>query len=123
MSIHIDFIPQAEQRYDTIGDWYWDDYGNLQIRVTSDDPEYNHDQQILVAIHELIEVLGCHKAGITQEQVDAFDMGPGAYDRIPEGEESGDQPGAPYRRQHRFACLIEYLIAHEWGLDGYGKMK
>lgn len=124
MNISMQFIPAIDQRYDTVGDWYYDENGDLIIKVSNDDKEFpSEDSQILVAIHELVEVLLCRKRGITQKMVDDFDMGEGSYDKIPEGEESGDQPNAPYRREHRFAMLIEHLMAHELGLTGYGVVK
>lgn len=124
MNIHILKVPKSEMRYDTAGDWYYDDDGDLIIKVANDEPDFStDDHQNLVALHELVEVLLCRKRGITQEQVDAFDMGPGSYDVIPEGEESGDQEGAPYRREHRFAMMIEHLMAHELGMLGYGVVR
>jgi hypothetical protein len=121
MNINIEFIPHAEQRYNTVGDWYLDDKNNLQIRVSNDDSEFiSEKSQFLVGLHELIEVYLCFNRGITQKMVDDFDMGVGSYDNIPDGEESGDQPGAPYRKEHRFAMMIEHLMAHELGIEGYG---
>lgn len=121
MNIRLEFISHSQQRYDTCGDWFYDEEGNLVIRVSNDTSDFpTEDSQHLVAIHELIEVLLCRKRGITQKMVDEFDMGEGAYANIPTGEESGDQPGAPYQKEHRFAMLVEHLMAHELGLTGYG---
>jgi len=33
--------------------------------------------------------------------------------------EPGDLPDAPYRKEHRFAMLIEHMMAHELGIEGY----
>lgn len=111
-------------RYETGGDWYFDDQGDLIIKVANDCPYFpTEDMQNLVAIHELIEVLLCQKRGITQKMVDDFDMGPGSYDVIPEVEESGDQPGCPYGKEHRVAMIVEHLMAHELGLTGYGVIR
>ena len=123
-SISIEFVNHEDQRYDTVGDWFYTPDGGLVVRVSRDDPEFpTEDSQVLVAIHELVEVLLCRKRGITQAQVDEFDMGKGSPENIPEGEEPGDQPGAPYRKEHRFAMLIEHLMAHELGVSGYGTVK
>ena len=122
MNIRIEFIPAKEQRYATIGDWYFDAAGDLVIRVSKDDPQFpTGDEQILVALHELVEVLLCRKRGITQQMVDDFDIhGAGSEYCQENGIEPGDHPDAPYRREHRFAMLIEHLMAHELGIDGYG---
>jgi hypothetical protein len=124
MNIHIIKVTKDQMRYDTAGDWYYDEAGDLVIKVATDFPEFpTNDHHNLVALHELIEVLLCRKRGITQQMVDDFDMGPGSYDVIPEDEESGDQPGCPYGKEHRFAMIVEHMMAHELGLTGYGVMR
>lgn len=121
MNIKIEFIPSAEQRYDTWGDWFYDEAGNLVIKVSNDIPELpTPEHQFLVALHELVEVKLCEKRGITQKQVDDFDMSPAALEC--EGE-PGDLPDAPYRKEHRFAMIVEHLMAHELGLTGYGTIQ
>jgi len=121
MNIRIEFIPAAEQRYDTWGDWFYDEKGDLVIKVSNDvEGMPTADHQFLVALHELIEVKLCEKRGITQKMVDAFDMSEPALSS--EGE-PGDLPDAPYRKEHRFAMIIEHLMAHELGLTGYGKVE
>ena len=68
----------------------------------------------LIALHELVEVMLCRQRGITQQAVDDFDM---AF----KGDgEPGDEPDAPYRREHQFANKIENMVAHEMGMAGYG---
>lgn len=114
--ITIRTIPHSEQRYETVGDWFFDD-GGLQIRV-SDTGSWRSN--MAVAVHELIEVLGCQSAGITQEEVDQFDMGHPGLD------EPGDDPAAPYHRQHTTASDCERMVvmmldleweAHEENVD------
>jgi len=112
LCVRIDAIPREHQRYATEGDWLV--HGDsIDIYVSGD----SEDQQFLYAVHELIEAYLCKKRGITTEQVDAFDM---AF----KGEgEPGDSPAAPYRNEHRFAMLIEHLVARELGLAGYGRVE
>lgn len=100
--IVIDFIPQSEQRYDTCGDWLYKD-DELHILV-SKMPDERHQQ--LVAVHELVECLACNVDGVTQEVVDAFDMGPGA-----DLDEPGESSDAPYHEQHMMATNIEQMLA------------
>jgi len=123
--ILINYIPHDQQRYETVGDWYYDSDGNLIINVSNDHPDYpTKDEQFLVALHELIEVTLCRKRGITQEQVDDFDMMQlGSMHAKYIDDEPGDHYDAPYRNEHRFACLIEHLMAHEMGIVGYGVVR
>lgn len=119
MNIHIIKSPSVDMRYETLGDWYFDEDGDLFIKVANDVTELpTEDHRNLVALHELIEVLLCLKRGITQKMVDDFDMGIGKF--VPASEEPGDHPEAPYGKEHRFAMLIEHLMAHELGVKPYG---
>ena len=74
-----------------------------------------------IALHELIEAWLCRKRGITQQQVDNFDFA--NCDKVPPDIELGDYPEAPYQTEHRFAMLIEHIMAHELGLKGYGVVR
>lgn len=69
----------------------------------------------LVAIHELVEAILCEKAGITPAQVDEFDMN--YSPQVGDPVEPGDSSFAPYHRQHRFASIVEELVAMELGVD------
>ena len=101
---------------DGLGDWFVNDDGDLVIRAVGSDIIADH-ACFLVALHELIEMKLCHDRGISQAAIDLFD---GAF----KGDgEPGDDPAAPYRQEHRFACLIEFLMAHEMGLAGYGEVR
>lgn len=77
----------------------------------------NTDYESLVALHELIEVLLCKKRGITTEEVDAFDKAFEANRESDNDDEPGDDPSAPYRREHFFATNIECLMSAELGVD------
>jgi hypothetical protein len=119
-NIHVKLIPGTEQRYDTLGDWYYDKHGDLVIAVTNDSPHNpTEESQMLVAVHELVEVLLCRKHRISQKMVDDFDFN----FEGPEDCEPGDDPAAPYRREHRFAMIVEHMLAHELKIEGYGVIK
>lgn len=107
-SIRIDFVKHRLQRYETAGDFFYDD-GTLRIMV-SQTGDQRHEQ--LVAVHELIEALLCYHRGITVEQVDAFDMGPGANLAEP-----GDHPDAPYKTEHSAATGVERFMASMLNVD------
>jgi hypothetical protein len=108
MKIIIESIPHLQQRYNTVGDWWFDPDGTLQIRV-SEAADERH--AFLVAFHELVEVTLCKERGITQAQVDMFDMA------FKDEGEPGDDKLAPYYREHQFAMGMERLMAAEMGVD------
>lgn len=108
MKIVIETIPHQDQRYDTAGDWFVTRKDGLTIRVSRlGDWRF----EMLVAVHELIEVLLCRYDGVTQDAVDKFDF---AYEKARKpGDESepGDDPRAPYARQHCIATGFERILA------------
>jgi hypothetical protein len=119
-SILLEAVPREQMRppYDReeglCGDWFTDDAGNMVVRVAAD--SLDDDQAFLYALHELVEARLCAKAGVSQEAVDAFD-------REYKGDgEPGGAADCVYRRQHRQACLVEFLVADMLGLLGYGSM-
>jgi hypothetical protein len=117
VDITIKTIPHAEQRYETVGDWWCDDKGDIKIRVSS---MGDWKKEALVAFHELAEVLLCKDRGITTEMVDAFDM---QYEadrdagKHPQDAEPGDDPACPCRDEHFFATSVERLLAQQLGVD------
>jgi hypothetical protein len=113
MRIIIETLHPNDMRYVTDGDWFTTPDGTLMIQVNEQMPA--HDQ-FLIALHELIEMKLCEKAGVSQQAVDAFDF------NFKGGGEPGDHPDAPYLRQHRFAALIDHMVAHEMGIDRYGRV-
>ena len=114
MKFQLRKIPHSEQRYETCGDWVILEDGSIRISVSD---MGNEDYAFLVALHEAVEVWLCKKRGITDAEVSAFDI---EYEKNrPEGDESepGDDPNAPYRKEHFFATNIERMIALELGVD------
>lgn len=101
-------------RYATAGD-YQEINGVVQIEVYDQGDE---DKNFLIAIHELVEQHLCNKRGITNKMIDDFDF---KYEENrEEGDdtsEPGDAPDCPYRNEHRFAMIVEQMMAHELGVD------
>lgn len=132
MDINIKTIPHKEQRYETVGDW-WFEYKNTSAKPYTGDSEINPlapssleirvsdlgnpYMEACVKVHELIEVILCAHRGITQEQVDKFDNDFEANRQPDNFDEPGDDPSAPYRKEHCFATGIERLLVAELGLD------
>lgn len=117
MTVLIKTIPGKEQRYPTVGDWYFDTENNLTITVT----DMNHwKYEFLVALHELVEVMLCKDRDISQESVDVFDI---QFEKDRQNglhalhEEPGNHRDAPYRKEHFFAETIERLLAKELNVD------
>lgn len=112
MKIQIQTIPNNEQRYSTVGDYWIDEDGTRQIRVS--DLE-NDDYNFLIAIHEAIEQHFCLKKGIKEEDITNFDkhfedMRIAFPDLVGEME-AGDHDNAPYNREHKLASMFEKWVA------------
>lgn len=107
-------IPNHSQRYRTCGDWFHEENGTLRINVSNTG---NKDYEFLVAIHEMIEQYLCEKAGITEQQVDTWDL---THEDV---DEPGEMMNCPYREHHQFAEAVEKVIAEKIGVDWreYGK--
>lgn len=112
MKIIIETIPHETHRYSTVGDWFYDPEGNLIIRVSQ---LSDWRREMLVAVHELVEVLLCKHDGVTQQEVDKFDTGFSFADHP--DEEPGDSSDAPYKKQHCVATGVERILAAHFGVD------
>ena len=105
--IKIKVIPHGEQRLRNgdIADYYKDN--NDYIIAVSDlgNPDYN----FLVQLHEFIELHMILRNGIKIEDIDKWDC--------EHPETMGDDPFAPYKREHFFATMIERLVADRIGVS------
>ena len=114
LRIVIETIPHSQQRYPTVGDWQIDKAGDLHITVSKmSDQRY----EFLVAAHEMIEAYLAIHAGVSPAAVDRFDKAYEAKRKQGDDSEPGDDPKAPYYRQHQIATGIERLLAVELGVD------
>lgn len=117
LKINVRTIPHDAQRYPTTGDYWEDEDGTLQVRLSD---LGDRRLEFLVAIHELLEFELCRMRGISEETITRFDLkfeeeiAAGLRD---EDDEPGEDPEAPYRREHAFAEKIERLIAKEMGVS------
>ncbi len=112
MKIIIETIPHADHRYPTVGDWYEKD-GMLHIKVSG---LSDWRREMLVAVHELVELLTCKHDGIGEKDVDEFDMAFEQNRAEDNEDEAGDEPTAPYVDQHCLATGIERILAARWGV-------
>lgn len=114
MQINIEVIPHNNHRYETVGDYWVDEAGVQQVRVSDmGDKRY----EFLVALHELIELTLCEQRGIKEEDISAFDIEFEKNRKPGNEEEPGDQPEAPYHKEHVFAECLERLMARELGVN------
>lgn len=109
MNIHILVIPESEMRPEVNGaDWFFDEKGDLQVRVS---PMSDWRRETLLAIHEAVEAIMCKHNGVSQAAVDAFDI---EYDKTHTFDaNAGDDPKAPYVREHCLATAIERVLCAE----------
>lgn len=108
--IRIKTIPHNLERYPTVGD-YFEKYGIIHIKV-SDLKDWRYE--FLIALHELIEAMLCKKRNISWDSVTEFDL---QFEKEGLDGEPGDDPRAPYRKEHFFATNIEALTADQLGVD------
>ncbi len=107
MNITIRTIPPAEFRPGITGaDWWYDDAGDLQVRVA---PMSDWRREFVLIVHELVEAGLCKHDGVPHEAVDTFDI---QYAKNhASGLDAGDDPAAPYTRQHCVATGVERVVA------------
>lgn len=109
-------VPHANQRYETVGDWYYLGREKQQIVITSSslpDPR----MELLVKFHELIEQSLCRQRGIREEDVTRFDENYEANRKEGDFTEPGDDYKSPYYREHKFATKLEKEFAKELGVN------
>jgi hypothetical protein len=71
--------------------------------------------ETLVVVHELVEAVLCKEAGVSQREVDEFDMSFERHRKPGDLSEPGDDPKAPY--QHQAASWFEKALAEKLGVD------
>jgi hypothetical protein len=115
--MEIKTIPHSEQRYETCGDYWVDEQGVQQVRISElNDWRY----EMLIAVHEIVELSLARHRNIDEVEITNFDVRFEAAKA--KGEcfgEAGDHVHAPYRKEHFFATNIERLFAAELGVDWF----
>jgi len=115
LRMHIETIPHETQRYPTVGDYWLDEAGVEQIRV-SEMMDWRYE--VLVAVHEIVEMALTRQRGIAEEAITEFDI---KFEQDKEkglvGGEAGDNVNAPYRNEHFFATNLERLLAGELNVN------
>lgn len=117
MKMKIESIPHEEQRYPTVGDYWLDESGVEQVRVSAM-PDWRYEA--LVVVHELVELILTRHRGIAEEHISNFDIDfEQSREKAMVTGEPGDHPNAPYRKEHFFATNLERLLAAELDVDWF----
>lgn len=117
MKISIETIPNDCHRYKTCGDYWYDENGVLQIRVSD---MGNELYETLIAVHELIEERITKQRGITEQEITDFDLmyeeerSMGLHE---DWEEPGFDERAPYLDAHTYATSVEMNLCNKLGVD------
>lgn len=108
--IQIDIIPLKCQRYESLGDYFYDKEKILHFKITdTGNPLYNK----LILIHELIEQTLTEAKGIKESQIYKHDL---EFEKlVKDGKVDADaEPGeadtSPYRQEHLLAETVERLM-------------
>lgn len=113
-SIIIKIIPHKEQRYDTCGDYWLDESGDIQLRISE---LGDSKSEMAVLIHELVELGLVLQNAIPIEKIDDFDTKfeklRGREPTLIGEQEPGDMVSAPYHREHVFATKVERMYLKE----------
>jgi hypothetical protein len=113
MKITIQTKPHKEILNNQVGDYQVKD-GEIIITVAD---LGNKKMELLIAVHELVELFMLEDAGITIQQVEDFDAMYEKFRKDDDVSENGDSPFCPYRRQHFAATNIERLLADYLKVD------
>ena len=108
LNIFVETIPHEEQRYDTVGDYFYIVDDQLVIKISE---QQNKWYEYLILLHELVEIILTEHRGITEESISKFDM------EHPELSDPGSSIEAPYHDEHMMAMDIEKLICSQLNID------
>ena len=111
--ISIFTIPHKRQEYNTIGNYRMTPK-TFQIMVSK---MGNDEYEFLVALHEMIEQHLCYVNNIFDAEITKFDKAFEAKRKKGNTDEPGNDPKAPYYKQHQFATKIERLMAKMLGVS------
>ena len=93
----------SEMRNCYIGDWLEEVPGHRTIDIAdTGDDRFN----LLIALHEAVEQELCAENGVQESDVSAFDA---AFEESGRDGEPGDDPAAPYFREHQAATRVEEM--------------
>ena len=108
--IKIEVVPLKKQRYETLGDYFYDANKVLNFKITdTGNPLFNK----LILIHELIEQTLTEAKGIKESTILKHDL---EFEKlvkdgvVDKDSEPGEHKNSPYRREHLLAEVVERLL-------------
>ncbi len=117
LNVEIKTIPHNQHRYPTVGDYFYNfDAEKIKTIIHVSDMK-NESYEFLVSIHEQIEEFLTRLRGISEDSITAFDINFEKNRKDEDFSEPGNDPKAPYFKEHQFATIIEKFIALELGVD------
>lgn len=117
MNIFIKTIEHYEQEYPTVGNYWIDENGDMQIRVSNMN---NETYEAMISIHEFIEFVLLRNRGVGADEITKFDL---LFEqRIKNGLVSKNaQPGfaqdSPYLKEHTLAESVEMQMCALAGIN------
>ena len=114
MRIIVETIDHDLQEYETVGNYWTDENGDMQIVVSK---MGNSDYEFLVALHELVEAKLCQKRGISDGEITAFDVEFEEKRKPGDVSEPGDSRDAPYQNEHCLATAVERMVCAAMGVS------
>jgi hypothetical protein len=112
MRISIEIIPHMDQRSGSTGEWWIDQDGSLQVRVSD---LGNLDYVKLHVIHELFEAFAStYNKNVALDVAEHFDarfVGKDKRELPAYFDEIGFHPDCPYHDEHVAATGVEMLLA------------
>lgn len=107
-SVCIVVIDHDKQRYPTCGDYFENTPGHWVIQVSDTG---NWRMNMAIAHHEFTELLTTHSDGIAEQSITYFDEKWNlTHSNV--DDEPGNDPEAPYHKQHVFAECLERLLCN-----------
>lgn len=107
LQIDVKTIPHSQQRYETVGDWFYGSDGTWRFRISN---LGDWRMELAVAVHEIVECALCRYAGIPTVEIDNFDKDFEACRVEGNTDEPGDDPKALYHVQHCIATGVERIV-------------
>jgi len=117
MRINIETIPHEQQRYNTCGDYFYDDLGTLQVRISEQGNEFFNK---LIMVHELIEEALTKQRGLTEHEIMDFDL---YFEKrrdlglVDKDAQAGFDKNAPYLKEHTISDAVERLMCASAGIS------
>jgi hypothetical protein len=106
----IEIVPLNKQRYETLGDYFYDKQGVRHFKITDTGNEFYND---LILVHELIEEILTRAKGISEKTILRHDL---EFEKLLKDgkvgpdEEPGEHKNSPYRQEHLLAEIVEKLM-------------